>query len=243
MEQHGWRDGSKRRSCAITACALALTLGCGQAHAAMDVDPDHDGGKGQDRAQQRSERDPRSHDVLDARPVAASPAAPARKPALTEAPEPDEPVADGVAAEDAATQEATEAAPAAEQPTTAETGADAEVAVESGVVDGEATDPAPRTRTTSRTVVTSRGIIKSVTRSFTYDTDAEGDTAIAKAVAKARVPNDVTAVENGAGRVIARTSAKVSSEGTADADAGGAIGVSGGKVEVSTWGRTSAEVY
>ena len=50
-------------------------------------------------------------------------------------------------------------------------------------------------------------------------------------------------MRNGAGSVSAKTSVDVTGTGAGTADAGGAIGISGRKVEVSTWGRTSAEVF
>ena len=75
------------------------------------------------------------------------------------------------------------------------------------------------------------------------DEVVDGDQAVAKGVAIARAPNDAAAVENGAGRVVAKTSVDLRGTGAASAEAGGSIGVSGGKVEVGTWGKTSAEVY
>ncbi|MEZ5831090.1 MAG: hypothetical protein R3D05_07910 [Dongiaceae bacterium] len=99
-----------------------------------------------------------------------------------------------------------------------------------------------RTRTVTRTF-TRHGNIISVTRSKSVSFDDEGNRAVAKAFAKARAPEDVEAVENGAGKVVAKTSVDVKGNGSASADAGGSISVDNGKVEVSTWGRTSAEVF
>ena len=62
-------------------------------------------------------------------------------------------------------------------------------------------------------------------------------------MAKARAPNNVAAVRNGAGSVTAKTSVDVTGNGVASADAGGSIGIAGGGVKVETWGRTSAEVF
>ena len=99
------------------------------------------------------------------------------------------------------------------------------------------------TRTVTRTKV-NRRFVSSVTRSQSYAIDEEGNRAIAKAVAKARAPNNVAAVRNGAGSVTAKTSVDVTGNGVASADAGGSIGIGGrGGVKVETWGRTSAEVF
>jgi hypothetical protein len=98
------------------------------------------------------------------------------------------------------------------------------------------------TRTVTRTSV-SRRFVTSVTRSQSYATDEEGNLAIAKAMAKARAPNNVAAVRNVAGRITAKTSVDVTGNGVAGADAGGSIGIAGGGVKVSTWGRTSADVF
>jgi hypothetical protein len=98
------------------------------------------------------------------------------------------------------------------------------------------------TRTVTRTKVNSR-FVSSVTRSQSYAIDEDGNRAIAKAVAKARAPNNVAAVRNGAGSVTAKTSVDVSGNGVASADAGGSIGVGRRGVKVETWGRTSAEVF
>ncbi len=98
------------------------------------------------------------------------------------------------------------------------------------------------TRSVTRTTVTSR-FVSSVTRSQSYAIDEEGNRAIAKAVAKARAPNNVAAVRNGAGSITAKTSVDVTGNGVATADAGGSIGIARGGVKVETWGRTSAEVF
>ena len=98
------------------------------------------------------------------------------------------------------------------------------------------------TRTVTRTKVTGR-FVSSVTRSQSYATDEDGNRAIAKAVARARAPNNVAAVRNGAGSITTKTSVDVTGNGAASADAGGSIGISRGGVKVETWGRTSAEVF
>ena len=98
------------------------------------------------------------------------------------------------------------------------------------------------TRTVTRTKVNSR-FVSSVTRSQSYAIDEEGNRAIARAVAKARAPNNAAAVRNGAGSVTAKTSVDVTGNGVASADAGGSIGIARGGVKVETWGRTSAEVF
>jgi hypothetical protein len=98
------------------------------------------------------------------------------------------------------------------------------------------------TRTVTRTKV-NRHFVSSVTRSLSFAIDEEGNRAIARAVAKARAPNNVAAVRNGAGSVTAKTSVDVTGNGIASADAGGSIGVGGRGVKVETWGRTSAEVF
>lgn len=98
------------------------------------------------------------------------------------------------------------------------------------------------TRTVTRTKVTGR-FVSSVTRSRSYAIDEEGNRAVAKAVAKARAPNNVAAVRNGAGSITAKTSVDVAGNGAASADAGGSIGIARGGVKVETWGRTSAEVF
>ena len=99
------------------------------------------------------------------------------------------------------------------------------------------------TRTVTRTKVNSR-FVSSVTRSQSYAIDDEGNRAIAKAVSKARAPNNAAAVRKGAGSITAKTSVDVTGNGVASADAGGSIGIGGrGGVKVETWGRTSAEVF
>ena len=108
--------------------------------------------------------------------------------------------------------------------------------------DEDGTGVTTRTRTTTRSYIKD-GFVVSRTRSKTIAYDEDGNRAVARAVAKARAPNDVAAVENGAGRVVAKTSVDVTGNGAASAEAGGSIGINDGKVEVSTWGRTSAEVF
>ena len=98
------------------------------------------------------------------------------------------------------------------------------------------------TRTVTRTKVDGR-FVTSVTRSLSFAIDEEGNRAIAKAVARARAPNNVAAVRNGAGSITAKTSVDVTGNGIASADAGGSIGIGRGGVKVETWGRTSAEVF
>jgi len=98
------------------------------------------------------------------------------------------------------------------------------------------------TRTVTRTKVTSR-FVSSTTRSQSFVIDEDGNRAIAKAVARARAPNNVAAVRNGAGTITAKTSVEVAGNGIASADAGGSIGIAGGGVKVETWGHTSAEVF
>ena len=98
------------------------------------------------------------------------------------------------------------------------------------------------TRTVTRTKVNSQ-FVSSVTRSQSYAVDEDGNRAIAKAVAKARAPNNVGAVRNGAGSITAKTSVDVTGNGVASADAGGSIGIARGGVKVETWGRTSAEIF
>ena len=103
-------------------------------------------------------------------------------------------------------------------------------------VEEEGIGTAAWTRTVTRTKVNSR-FISSVTRSQSYVIDEEGNRAIAKAVAKARAPN------NGAGSITAKTSVDVTGNGVATADAGGSIGIGRHGVKVETWARTSAEVF
>ncbi len=92
------------------------------------------------------------------------------------------------------------------------------------IVDEEGVGTNAWTRTVTRTKVNSR-FVSSVTRSQSYAIDEEGNRAIAKAVAKARAPNNVAAVRNGAGSVTAKTSVDVTGNGVASADAGGSIGI------------------
>jgi hypothetical protein len=126
-------------------------------------------------------------------------------------------------------------------PVKAAASADAKVTVTVDIEeDGIGTDA--WTRTVTRTRVSS-DFITSVTRSKSYAIDEDGNRAIARAVARARAPNNVAAVRNGAGSVTARTSVDVAGNGVASADAGGSIGIARGGVKVETWGRTSAEVF
>lgn len=97
-------------------------------------------------------------------------------------------------------------------------------------------------RSVTRTSSTAR-FVSSTTRSVSIAFDEDGDRVLARAFAKARAPNSVAAVRNGAGTIIARSSVNVTGSGAGSAAAGGAIGVSGGAVKVSTWGETSAEVF
>lgn len=106
----------------------------------------------------------------------------------------------------------------------------------------EALDARTRTRTITRTFVKD-GFVTSRTRSKSIALDEDGNRAVARAVARVSAPNDVAAVRNGAGRILAKSSVAVTGGGDALAHAGGSIGISAGKVEVSTWGRTSAEVF
>jgi len=97
-------------------------------------------------------------------------------------------------------------------------------------------------RSVTRTSSTAR-FVTSKTRSVSIAFDEDGDRVVARAFAKARAPNSVAAVRDGAGTIIARTSVNVTGNGAGSAAAGGSIGVSGGAVKVSTWGETSAEVF
>jgi hypothetical protein len=100
----------------------------------------------------------------------------------------------------------------------------------------------PTTRSSTRTFVKD-GFVVSRTRSTSVAFDEGGNRVVARAVAKTRVPDDVAAVESGAGRVVAKASVAVAGEGAGTTDTGGSIGVSGGRVAVATWGRTSAEIF
>ncbi|HET6160383.1 MAG TPA: hypothetical protein VFE34_18710 [Dongiaceae bacterium] len=163
----------------IAACALALTLGLGQAYAGVLVDEHRGGGDGHDKEKSAlvSERagDREQHVAVAIH-----------------------------SEEDAATQ--------------------------------------GWTRTITRTF-TRNGFVISVTKSKSVAFDEEGNRAVARAIARARAPNNVAAVRDGAGKIVAKASVDVTGNGAGSADAGGSIGVVGGGVKVSTWGRTSAEVF
>jgi hypothetical protein len=97
-------------------------------------------------------------------------------------------------------------------------------------------------RTVTRNFVNAK-FVTSITKSVSVAIDDDGNTAIAKASAKARAPNNVAAVQAGAGTISSKTSVAVTGNGAASATAGGSIGVVDGGVKVSTWGETSAEVF
>ena len=211
--QKGWR-------CVLAAGAVALTLGLGPAYGDT-IKTAHDGGQGRDKEHSADVAPERPHAEPSARITVTANAKGAGKAAAGVAqPKPQ-----------AATPPATVSNASAPKATV-------EVAAEE---EGDATRS--WTRTVTRTVASARGIIRSITRSWSYAIDEDGNRAVAKAVAKARAPSDVAAVENGAGRVVARTSVDVTGNGSGRADAGGSVGVVDGKVEVSTWGRTTAEVF
>lgn len=195
--RHGWTAPWLRR---IAACALALTIGLGQAYADQ-VTSGHEGGQGADK----------SGAFAAAEAFGGDGAARASSTAKSEA---------FGTPRKAAAQEAK-----------------VTVTVEE---EGIGTDAWTRTVTRS---YTKGGYVVSVTRSQSYATDEDGNRAIAKAFSKARAPNNVAAVRNGAGRVTAKTSVDVTGNGLASADAGGSIGVGRRGVKVETWGRTSAEVF
>jgi hypothetical protein len=190
----------------IAACALALTLGFGQAYA-DPIASAHEGGQGRDK-----------HNSAFASAEAFAGDGGPRASSSRSAD------AFGSAALDTAQRKA-------------------EAAKVTVTVDVEETGIGTDawTRTVTRTY-TSRSFVASVTNSKSYAIDEEGNRAIAKAVARARAPNSVAAVRNGAGNITAKTSVDVVGNGVASADAGGSIGIGGG-VKVSTWGRTSAEVF
>ena len=195
----------------IAACALALTIGLGQAYAG-EIANAHEGGQGRDK----------SNASASAESFGGDGGASAFSSSSSEAV--------GSWATENGKRIAQEAAKAKAKGTVT-------VDVEE---EGFGTDA--WTRTVTRTKVTSR-FISSVTRSQSYAIDEDGNRAIAKAVAKARAPNNVAAVRNGAGTVTAKTSVDVTGNGVASADAGGSIGIARGGVKVETWGRTSAEVF
>ena len=195
----------------IAACALALTLGLGQAYADGPTSA-HEGGQGADKS---------GSAFASAEAFAGDGAARASSAGGSEA--------FGAAAYDAAAADAERRAQEAKATVTVD-------------IEEEGVGTEAWSRTITRTKVTGR-FVTSVTRSQSYATDEEGNRAIAKAVAKARAPNNAAAVRNGAGSITAKTSVDVTGNGVASADAGGSIGVARGGVKVETWGRTSAEVF
>jgi hypothetical protein len=198
----------------IAACALALTLGLGQAatdHAYADTIANaHEGGQGRDKNRSSSAGAFGGDGSANAFPTASSEAFGGFQRAI------------------------------AKQGLRARANAPSQVVTVDIEEDGVGT--AAWSRTVTRTV-TNLARVTSITRSFSYAADEEGNQAIAKAVARASAPNNVAAVRNGAGNIVAKTSVDVTGNGTASADAGGSIGVSRGGVKVSTWGETSAEVF
>ena len=194
----------------IAACALALTLGLGQAYA-DGATRAHEGGQGADKS---------GGGFASAQAFAGDGAARASSTGSSDA--------FGAAAYEAA-ENARRKAEEAKVTVTVD-------------VEEEGVGTEAWTRTVTRTKVSSR-FVTSTTRSASYAIDDEGNRAIARAVAEARAPNNVAAVRNGAGRITAKTSVDVTGNGVASADAGGSIGIARGGVKVSTWGRTSAEVF
>ena len=188
----------------IAACALALTIGLGQAYA-DEVASGHEGGQGSDK----------SSAFAAAEAFAGDGTAHASSTAKSEA--------FGSAVEESIRRDAEEAAKVT-----------VTVKVEEEGVGTEAW-----TRTVTRTKVTSR-FVSSVTRSQSYATDEDGNRAIAKAVSKARAPNNVAAVRNGAGSVTAKTSVDVTGNGVASADAGGSIGIGSARRQGSKPGAAPA---
>ena len=191
----------------IAACALALTIGLGQAYAG-EISGGHEGGQGRDK----------SGASASGEAFAGDGAARASSTAKAEA-------FGAKSMETAANRRAKEAR--------------VTISVD---IEEEGVGTEAWTRTVTRTKVNSR-FVSSVTRSQSYAVDEDGNRAIAKAVAKARAPNNVGAVRNGAGSITAKTSVDVTGNGVASADAGGSIGIARGGVKVETWGRTSAEVF
>ena len=192
----------------IAACALALTIGLGQAYADNPTSA-HEGGQGADKS---------GSAFASAEAFAG----------------------DGTAR--ASSVGRSEAFGAAEYEAAAKRKAEEAKVTVTVDVEEEGVGTSAWSRTVTRTKVNSR-FVSSVTRSQSYAADEEGNLAIAKAVAKARAPNNVAAVRNGAGSITAKTSVDVTGNGVANADAGGSIGIAGGGVKVETWGRTSAEVF
>jgi hypothetical protein len=207
-EVPAWRRQATPWLRRIAACALALTIGLGQAYADGPTSA-HEGGQGADKS---------GSAFASAEAFAG----------------------DGTAY--ASSLGRAEAFGAAEYEAAAKRKAEEAKVTVTVDVEEEGVGTSAWTRTVTRTKVTSR-FVSSVTRSQSYATDEEGDLAIAKAVAKARAPNNVAAVRNGAGSITAKTSVDVTGNGVASADAGGSIGIARGGVKVETWGRTSAEVF
>ncbi len=201
----------------LAAGAIALTLGLGQAHA--EIENAHEGGQGRDKETSAFHAEKRFGGDAGVQAFArARTLAPDR---IVEQP----------------------AEPASVEPQVTETASETVQRAAVVAVDGEEdTAPTTRTRTTTRTLIRD-GYVVSRTRSKTISFDEDGNRAVARAVAKARAPNDVAAVAAGAGRIVAKTSVDITGNGAGSAAAGGSIGISGGRVDVATWGRTSAEVY
>ncbi|HEV8389411.1 MAG TPA: hypothetical protein VGQ35_06200 [Dongiaceae bacterium] len=192
----------------VAACALALTIGLGQAYADTIANA-HDGGQGRDKYNNTA--------AASADAFAGDGRARASSFGFADA-------FGGVATQRAKVQ--------------------AELNKVTVAVDVE--EDGVGTNAWSRTVTrtyTSKRYVTSITNSMSYAVDEEGNRAIAKAMARARAPNNVAAVQRGAGKVVAKTSVDVTGNGTASADAGGQVGISGGRVKASTWGKTSAEVF
>lgn len=217
----------------LAAGAIALTLGLGQAQA--EINNFHEGGQGRDKQSSAFTGEKRFGGEAGVQAFAAARvAAPDSVVEQAAEPAPTEQATDPAAVEQGAVEQAAveqAAEPAAVEPE-AVAAADAE----------EDAAPKTRTRTATRTFVKD-GFVVSRTRSKSISFDEEGNRAVARAVARARAPNDVAAVEAGAGRIVAKTSVDITGNGTGSAAAGGSIGTSGGKVDVSTWGKTSAEVH
>lgn len=232
MRQHEWWRTMAWWWRSMAACAIILTLGLGQAYA--EIENAHEGGQGRDKEHSSLASTDRGNGASQAPVSATLPQAEVAPledvTAPGEATAPDE----ATSPDDVTTPDDVTGALASEQPST---DGIADVAAEE-----DGTGVTTRTRTTTRSFVKD-GFVVSRTRSKTIAYDEDGNRAVARAVAKARAPNDVAAVENGAGRVVAKTSVDVTGNGAASADAGGSISVNDGKVEVSTWGRTSAEVF
>jgi hypothetical protein len=200
----------------LAACAIALTLGIGQAHA--EIENAHEGGQGRDKEASALSAEKRGGDAGGQAIAAARALAP-----------------DSIAAQPAETVSV--------EPQVAETASETVQRAAVVAVDGEEdTAPTTRTRTTTRTVIRD-GYVVSRTRSKTVSFDEDGNRAVARAVARARAPNDVAAIQAGAGRIVAKASVDIAGSGAGSAAAGGSIGISGGRVDVATWGRTSAEVF